>query len=45
MCGLVAFGRLAAAGQREVAGELRTAANDERWRVREAVAIALQRWG
>jgi hypothetical protein len=45
MCGVVALGRLAGGGHRDVVGLLRSAANDERWRVREAVAMALQRWG
>jgi hypothetical protein len=44
MCAVVALGRFAAAG-RDVVDELRAAANDERWRVREAAAMALQRWG
>jgi len=44
-CGLVAVGRLVADGDASLVGLLRTAANDERWRVREGVAIALQRWG
>jgi hypothetical protein len=45
MCGLVALGRFAAAGRGDVVGELRAAANDDRWRVREAVVLAMQRWG
>ena len=45
-CGLVAVGRLVAEGERGlVADVLRPAASDPRWRVRESVAIALQRWG
>jgi hypothetical protein len=47
-CGLTAVGRLLAEGATDtpdLVGRLRTAAGDERWRVREAVAIALQRWG
>jgi hypothetical protein len=44
-CGLVAIGRLVAEGDRALVPVLRAAAGDERWRVREAVAIALQRWG
>jgi hypothetical protein len=39
MCGLVALGR------HGVLGPVREAANDERWRVREAAAMALQRLG
>jgi hypothetical protein len=44
-CGLVAVGRLVADGAGELVPVLRAAAGDARWRVREAVAIALQRWG
>jgi hypothetical protein len=44
-CGLVALGRLIGEGCTDLVPVLRTAANDPRWRVREAVAIALQRWG
>lgn len=44
-CGLVAIGRLVAEGERGLVAQLRIAARDERWRVRESVAIALQRWG
>jgi hypothetical protein len=46
-CGIVAIGRLVSEGRDEVSlvAVLRAAANDPRWRVREAVAIALQRWG
>jgi hypothetical protein len=43
--GLVGLGRLVAAGHRSFVPELRRAANDRRWRVREAVAMALQAWG
>lgn len=43
-CGVVGLGRLLAEG-RPVAGRLRAHAVDERWRVREAVAMALQRLG
>ena len=45
-CGVVALGReLAAAPSRELEERLRAYAADERWRVREAVAMALQRVG
>jgi hypothetical protein len=45
LCGVVGLGRLLAEGQLEVLPELRQHANDPRWRVREGVAMALQRWG
>ncbi len=45
VCGAVGLGRLLAEGQLEVLSELRQPANDPRWRVREGVAMALQRWG
>jgi hypothetical protein len=45
MCGAVALGRLVAEGKREHLSLLRELASDARWRVREAVAMALQRWG
>lgn len=44
-CGVVAVGRLVAEGDRGLVTLLRAAAGDPRWRVRESVAIALQRWG
>jgi hypothetical protein len=44
-CGTVGLGRLAAEGDRRVLERLRDLANDPRWRVREGVAIALQRLG
>ncbi len=44
-CGVVGIGRLLAEGDRDQLTVLRTYANDPRWRVREAVAMALQRWG
>ncbi len=43
--GTVGLGRLVAAGDRSLLSTLRRAANDPRWRVREAVAMALQAWG
>lgn len=44
-CGVVGLGRAIADGRRDLVGDLRRHANDPRWRVREAVAMALQRWG
>jgi len=44
-CGVVGLGRLLAEGQIRVLKDLRRWASDPRWRVREAVAMALQRWG
>jgi hypothetical protein len=44
-CGMVALGRLVADGDVALVARLREAAGDPRWRVRESVAIALQRWG
>jgi hypothetical protein len=45
VCGVLGLGRLLAEGDRSVLPRLRAAANDPRWRLREAVAIALQSWG
>jgi hypothetical protein len=45
MCGVVGLGRLVAAGPEELVDELRGYASDRRWRVREAVAMALQQVG
>jgi hypothetical protein len=44
-CGVVGMGRLLAEGKREVLEVLRRQASDPRWRTREGVAMALQRWG
>jgi len=44
-CGVVGLGRLLAEGEREWLPVLRKHAADPRWRTREAVAMALQRWG
>jgi hypothetical protein len=44
-CGVVALGRLVAEGDVSLVDRLRAHASDPRWRVRESVAIALQRWG
>lgn len=45
MCGAVGFGRLLVEGNPGAAETLRTLAEDHRWRVREGVAMALQRLG
>jgi hypothetical protein len=45
VCGVVGFGRLVAEGRTDLVPELRAFASDPRWRTREAVAMALQRWG
>jgi hypothetical protein len=44
-CGVLGLGKLLAGGDREVLPDLRYHASDVRWRVREAVAMALQRLG
>jgi hypothetical protein len=44
-CGVVGFGRLLAEGDHRLLGMLRGFASDPRWRLREAVAMALQRLG
>jgi hypothetical protein len=44
-CGVVGLGRLLAEGDQSQIERLRLLANDPRWRVREAVCMALQRWG
>lgn len=43
--GTVGLGRLVASGDRSLLPKLRQLSNDPRWRVREAVAMALQAWG
>ena len=45
LCGVVGLGRLAAEGQTQYLEILRAHAGDPRWRVREGVAMALQRFG
>jgi hypothetical protein len=45
MCGAVGFGRLLADGDRDAVETLKSLAADSRWRVREGVAMALQRLG
>lgn len=44
-CGVVGLGQLAAEGTVEVLPTLRLCASDPRWRIREAVCMALQRLG
>jgi len=44
-CGAVGFGRLLAEGEPRAGETLRVLASDSRWRVREGVAMALQRLG
>jgi len=44
-CGVVGLGKLIAAGQCEYFASLRNYASDPRWRIREGVAMALQRVG
>lgn len=44
-CGAVGLGRLAAEGRLDLLPNLRRLASDPRWRVREAVAMGLQRLG
>lgn len=44
-CGVLGLGRLLAAGDESLLSDLRRCASDPRWRIREAVAMALQRLG
>jgi hypothetical protein len=44
-CGVVGLGRLVAEGQTQHLATLRACASDARWRIREGVAMALQRVG
>jgi hypothetical protein len=44
-CGVVGLGRLLSEGKMEVVKTLRPYASDPRWRIREGVAMALQRLG
>jgi hypothetical protein len=44
-CGAIGLGRLLAEGDSETLDELSQLANDPRWRVREGVAMAVQRLG
>lgn len=41
-CGVMGMGRLVTEGKQKYLKKLRAAASDERWRIREAVAMALQ---
>ncbi len=45
VCAVAGLGKLVTQGESEWLPELRRNAADGRWRVREAAAIALQRWG
>jgi hypothetical protein len=45
LCAIVGLGKPIAEGERDMFAGLRRAASDSRWRVREAVAMALQRVG
>jgi hypothetical protein len=44
-CGVLGLGKLLAQGNGQVLATLRRQASDSRWRIREAVAMALQHWG
>lgn len=44
-CGIVGMGRLLSEGDMGRLEEIRRCASDPRWRMREGVAMALQRWG
>jgi hypothetical protein len=44
-CGVVGLGRLASEGKIELLSTIRRCASDPRWRMREGVAMALQRLG
>jgi len=44
-CGTLGLGRLLVDGDVKALTALRSQASDPRWRIREAVAMALQRWG
>ncbi len=45
VCGVVGLGKMLCEGQYEVLSILRNYASDSRWRVREGVVMALERWG
>jgi hypothetical protein len=45
LCGTMGLGRLLAEGQSQALQNLRLCASDPRWRIREGVAMALQRYG
>ncbi len=44
-CGVLGLGKLCAEGERDKLARLRRFSSDPRWRIREAVAMALQRLG
>jgi hypothetical protein len=44
-CGVLGLGRLLCEGRPDLLPILRACSSDGRWRTREAVAMALQRWG
>ena len=44
-CGILGLGRLISEGQHQHLNTVHPFASDSRWRVREAVAMALQQWG
>jgi hypothetical protein len=44
-CGVLGLGRLLSEGEKQVLRTLRAHASDPRWRIREGVALALQRLG
>lgn len=45
MCAVIGLGRILAEGQPDLLTEIRIYASDARWRMREGVAMALQRFG
>ena len=45
VCGVAGLGKLLAEGQLDILSELRRYASDPRWRIREAVVMALERLG
>jgi hypothetical protein len=45
LCGTIGLGRLLADGVEDTCPALRALASDQRWRIREGVCMAMQRWG
>lgn len=45
VCGAIGLGRVLSEGRLDIIEELRSHASDPRWRIREGVAIALQKFG
>ena len=45
VCGAIGLGRVLSEGRLDIIEELRSHASDSRWRIREGVAIALQKFG